>query len=176
MGSRMLIGTVGTGLDRAEMNQIMGPDNAELLGEANVPTEKLVIMAQVPHYQPELKFVSLTVAVKTDCMANAIQQMIDRKLIYCCPGMSSVLTMDFYWLELEILGNAKVSIYHEITDTGVGKNNIDIINREAQNGLTSLTPGVYKVAYIQSIPTLGVAAELKAARTTTRTVEWADGE
>ena len=173
--AQLLVGKEETGLTRDEMDQVMGPVRADLLQDQ--PTSNLVMVVEVfPPHEPTLKVISLDVAVTTDCLADAIKQLLDRELIYCSPGMSSTLTMSFTQQATLILGNVQVSVYHEITEAGVKKNNIDVINREAQDGFTSLAPGKYDVAYIQSVPMLGVDAELKAARTDSRTVTWPIGE
>jgi hypothetical protein len=175
MEMNLLIGDESNGLDREEMDQIMGEN---VMGVAmGVATEKLTLAVLHPIWEPELKFVSLIVAVKTDCMANAINQLLDLGLLYSDAGVSSTITMSFSVNGVFVLRNVKVSIYNEIiAESGVQKRNVDLVNREAQDGMTSLTAGVYEVAYIQSTPTLGVPVELKTTRTTSRIIDWADCE
>ena len=78
--AQLLVGKEDTGLTRDEMNQVMGPVHADLLRDQ--PTSKLVmVVAVLPPHEPTLKVVSLDVAVKTDCLTDAIKQRMDRELI-----------------------------------------------------------------------------------------------
>mgnify|MGYP000243886248 CR=1 FL=1 len=154
MEMNLLIGDESNGLDREEMDQIMGEN---VMGVVGVATEKLTLAVLHPIWEPELKFVSLTVAVKTDCMANAINQLLDLGLLYSDAGVSSTITMSFSVNGVFVLRNVKVSIYNEIiAESGFQRRYVEFVNRESYDAMTSFTAGVYDVAYIQSNLTLGV--------------------
>jgi len=163
MASQMLTGSAAGGLGREEIKQILGPDKAELLHHTPIRDISLFVEPEnVP--PPTIKHVILTVSGKTGsgCMANAIVQMITNERIYSTPGISSTLTLSFDQEGTYVFRGAQVIIYKEVLETGVEHLHFTPLNREAQDGLTSLEPGRYRVSFIQSHPTLGAGAETKA--------------